>query len=33
MTEPTWKKQGFKSPIDYEIHLVKQKGFKSIYEY
>ncbi len=32
-SEPTWKKQGFKSPSDYEVHLVKQKGFKSLYEY
>lgn len=32
-SEPTWKKQGFKSRSDYEEHLSKQRGFKSTHEY
>ncbi len=31
-SEPTWKKQGFKSQSDYQEHLVKEKGFKSYHE-
>ncbi len=32
-SEPTWKKQGFKSPRNYQDHLAKQRGFKSISDY
>ncbi len=32
-SEPTWKRQGFKSHTDYQEHLAKQRGFKSISDY
>lgn len=33
MSEPTWKKQGFKSRRAYDEHLAIKKGFKSHAEY
>ena len=29
----TWKKQGFKSCYEYNLHLAKKKGYKSLHEY
>ncbi len=33
MTEPTWKRQGFKSPSEYQTYMVNRRGFKSLSEY
>ena len=32
-TEPTWKRQGFKSSYEYNLYRAKQRGYNSLHEY